>query len=165
MPNTCWGVYNSVTSFSFCNILIWNKELQIARRILTVLNVLANRKLTVERNCKWTQCVECSNANIETGKCLGAYNVSGLTRGQCLGAYNKGTQWSEVGEEWLTAGGRMDPPTPTLFALLITPVTIPQYHNTTITAQYPRGHQVEYSVNSKSQGKKPKSPSQSQLAH
>ena len=36
--------------------------------------------------------------------------------------------------EWLTGGGRMDPPAPTLFALLITPVTIPHNssHNTTI---------------------------------
>ena len=47
----------------------------------------------------------------------------------------------------------MDLPAPTLFALLITPLTIPQYQSQYHKPiQFQRGHQVEYSANSKSQG-------------
>ena len=51
--------------------------------------------------------------------------------------------------DWLVdRWGRMDPPAPTLFALLITPVTIPlipQYHT---IPQYQPGHELKYSVGS-----------------
>ena len=70
-----------------------------------------------------------------------------------------------VGDRW----GRMDPPAPTLFALLITPLTILQYqysssHKTTIPARPPTGI-LTNTTHSRSHQKSPNTPPSNHNSH